>query len=147
MIGRRSLLLAAPSVIFARSAAAAPQRLRVGDQKGGTHSLMKAADALEGLPCALEWSQFAAAAPLLEALNADAVDIAFAGDAPTTFALAAGLRAKIISPVRSTGAGTAIVVGSGSPIHSAADLRGRSIATNRGSIGHALVLAVMESQG
>jgi sulfonate transport system substrate-binding protein len=108
---------------------------------------MKAAGVLEGVPYRLEWNQFAAAAPLLEALNADAVDLAFAGDAPSTFALSAGLRGHIVSAVRSTGASTAIMVPKTSPIRTVADLKGRSIATNRGSIGHALVLAVIEAQG
>ncbi len=108
---------------------------------------MKAAGALENLSYRIEWNQFAAAAPLLEALNADAVDLAFAGDAPTTFALSAGLRGRIIAPTRGRGASTAIVVPKASPIRSVVDLKGRSIATNRGSIGHALVLAVAEAQG
>ena len=124
-----------------------PVTLRTGDQKGGTQSVMKAAGVLDGLPYRLEWSQFAAAAPLLEALNADAVDLAFAGDAPTTFALAAGLRAHIVSPIRTSGAGTAVLVGRDSPVRSASDLKGRTVAVNRGSIGHALVLAVAEAQG
>lgn len=34
-----------------------------------------------------------------------------------------------------------------SPIHTAADLKGRTVAVNRGSIGHALVIAVTEAQG
>ena len=121
--------------------------LRVGDQKGGTQSVMKAAGVLDGLPYRLEWSQFAAAAPLLEVLNAGAVDLAFAGDAPATFAMAAGLRARIIAPVRTGGAGTAVMVPPDSSIRTVADLRGRSIAANRGSIAHALILAVAEAQG
>ncbi len=120
--------------------------LRAGDQKGGTQSVMKAAGVLDGLPYRLDWSQFAAAAPLLEALNANAVDLAFAGDAPATFALAAGLQARIISPIRTSGAGTAILVSKDSPVRSVADLKGRTIAVNRGSIGHALVLAVAQAQ-
>ncbi len=108
---------------------------------------MKAAGVLDGLPYQLAWSQFAAAAPLLEALNANAVDLAFAGDAPATFALAAGLQARIISPIRTSGAGTAILVSKDSPVRSVADLKGRTIAVNRGSIGHALVLAVAQAQG
>ena len=146
MIGRRSLLVAASALVVGRHAQAAGPVLRVGDQKGGTQSVMKAAGALEDLPYRIEWSQFAAAAPLLEALNADAVDLAFAGDAPTTFALAAGLRGRIVGATRGSGASTAIVVPKASPISSVADLKGRSIATNRGSIGHALVLAVAEAE-
>lgn len=147
MIGRRALLCAAPAMALGSTAFAADIMLRAGDQKGGAQSLMKAAGALDGLSYRLEWSQFPAAAPLLEALNADAIDLALAGDAPTTFALAAGLRGRIIAPIRTTGAGTAIMVPRGSPIRSVADLKGHSIATNRGSIGHALVLSVLAAQG
>lgn len=147
MSTRRHLLAGLAASPLLGATAWAEGVLRAGDQKGGTQSVMKAAGVLDGLPYRLEWSQFAAAAPLLEALNAGAVDLAFAGDAPTTFAMAAGLQARIIQPVRTTGAGTAIVVPAASPVREAADLRGRSIATNRGSIGHALVLAVAEAQG
>ncbi len=148
MSTRRQVLagLAAAGMLGGR-ARADTVTLRAGDQKGGTQSVMKAAGVLEGLSYQLEWSQFAAAAPLLEALNADAVDLAFVGDAPATFALAAGLQARIISPIRTSGAGTAILVGKDAPVRSAADLKGRTVAVNRGSIGHALVLAVIEAQG
>ncbi len=137
MISRRALLIAAPGLAMGPAAFAGETLLRAGDQKGGTQAVMKAAGVLEGLPYRLEWSQFPAAAPLLEALNADAVDLAFAGDAPATFALAAGLRGRIVAPIRTTGAGTAIMVPKDSPIRSVTDLKGHSIATNRGSIGHA----------
>jgi sulfonate transport system substrate-binding protein len=147
MIERRTLMTAAAALVIGRAAQAAVPMLRVGDQKGGTQSVMKAAGVLDDLAYTISWNQFAAAAPLLEALNADAVDLAFAGDAPTTFALAAGLRGHIIAATRGSGASTAIVVPQASPIRTAADLKGRSIATNRGSIGHALVLAVAEAQG
>jgi sulfonate transport system substrate-binding protein len=115
--------------------------LRMGDQKGGSEALMKAAGVLEDLPYKIEWRQFPAAAPLLEALNAGAVDGAFAGDAPTTFALAAGVRARVIAANRADGGSTAILVAANSPIRDFADLKGKRIATGRGSIGHYLVLA------
>ncbi|MGI4942933.1 MAG: hypothetical protein ACRYHQ_20605 [Janthinobacterium lividum] len=44
-----------------------------------------------------------------------------------------------MAPVRITGAGTAIMVPAESRIRTVAGLKDRSIATNRGSIGHALV--------
>jgi sulfonate transport system substrate-binding protein len=148
MPGRRAILAGLAGLPWLGGTASADAvELRAGDQKGGTQSVMKAAGVLDGLSYRLAWSQFAAAAPLLEALNAGAVDVAFAGDAPSTFALAAGLQARIVSPIRTTGASTAIMVPKDSVIRTAADLKGRSIATNRGSIGHALVLAVAEAQG
>ena len=142
---RRSLLLATPALLLGRGAMAETV-LRVGDQRGGVQSVMKAAGALEGIPYRVQWSQFAAAAPLLEALNADAVDTAFAGDAPVTFALASGVPGKIVAAIRGTGASTAIVVPDASPIRTAAQLRGKRVGTNRGSIGHALLLAVTERE-
>ncbi|MBV9653302.1 MAG: ABC transporter substrate-binding protein [Acetobacteraceae bacterium] len=148
MISRRSLAGAAAAVMgVGRARAGELPMLRVGDQKGGAEALMKAAAALNDLPYRLKWNQFAAAAPLLEALNADAVDLAFAGDAPVTFALAAGLPARIIAATRTSGAGTAIMVPDRSPIQGPLDLKGGTVGVNRGSIGHALVLAVAEAQG
>ena len=121
--------------------------LRAGDQKGGLMSVMKAAGLLDDLPFKVEWSQFPAAAPVLEALNAGAVDLAYAGDAPTTFSLAAGVAGHIVSVIRTTGVGTAVTVRPDSPIHTAADLKGRTVAANRGSIAHHLLLAIAEQQG
>ncbi len=146
MIARRTLL-AAPALLVASRAFAADPVLRVGDQKGGVQALLKAANLLDGLPYRVAWSQFAAAAPLLEALNANAVDTAFAGDAPSTFALAQGVQARIIGATRGTGRSTSIVVPEASSIRDVAQLKGRRIGTNRGSIGHALVLAVAKRQG
>jgi len=144
---RRTLLAGLSASFLIGSARAQSMVLRVGDQKGGAQSLMKAAGALAGMKSRVEWSQFSAAAPLLEALNADAIDCGFAGDAPTTFALAAGVQARIVSSTRASGASTAITVPDGSPIRSIADLKGRTVGTNRGSVGHSLVLAIIEAQG
>ena len=145
-LGRRALVAAALSLPALRARADAPV-LRVGDQKGGAEALMKAAGALDGLPYRVAWSQFAAASPLLEALNAGAIDLGFAGDAPVTFALAAGLPARIVAATRTSGAGTAILVPDASPVRAVSDLKGRTVGVNRGSIGHALVLSVAEAQG
>lgn len=146
----RRLVLGAGLALAAgwRGRAAEPGAvLRAGDQKGGLMSVMKAAGVLEGLPFRVEWNQFPAAAPVLEALNAGAVDLAYAGDAPATFSLAAGLPGRIVSVVRNTGAGTAVMVKPDSPMQGAADLRGRTVAANRGSIAHHLLLAITERQG
>lgn len=121
--------------------------LRVGDQKGGVEATLRVAGLLENVPYKVEFSQFPAAAPLLEALNAGAVDVAWAGDAPTTFALANGVPARIISAHRSDGRGTSLLVKPDSAIRSAADLKGRTVSTGRGSIGHALVISAARRAG
>lgn len=121
--------------------------LRVGDQRGNARALMEAAGVLSDLPYRLEWSEFPAAAPLLEALNAGAIDAGGVGDAPFTFAAAAGVPVKAFLAFRNRQDGLAILVTPSSPIRSVADLKGKRIATNRGSIGHQLVLAALEEAG
>ncbi len=75
--------------------------LKAGDQKGGLRALLEAAGGLEGVSYDIQWSEFPAAAPLAEALNAQAVDSGPIGDAPLIFALAAGTRVKAIGATRS----------------------------------------------
>jgi sulfonate transport system substrate-binding protein len=144
-LSRRAMLAAAP-LLLARPAFAAPV-LRMGDQRGNVRALMEAAGLLKDVPYTVEWSEFAAAAPLAEALSADAIDGGIAGDAPFTFAFAAGVPIKAIAVDRYDPQGTAIVVSGGSAIKDAAGLKGKRVATGRGSIGHSLVLAVMQKNG
>jgi sulfonate transport system substrate-binding protein len=123
--------------------------LRVASQKGGTKAVMLASHVLDGAPYRVEWSEFAAAAPLLEALGANAVDVGIAGDAPFFFAYANGARIHAVQAGKSSseGGAVAILVGRNSPLQTVADLRGKRIATGRGSIGHYLVLRLLEQAG
>lgn len=132
---------------LARAQSSARVVLRAGDQKGGLHALLQAAGELKDLSYDIKWSEFAAAAPLAEALNADAVDFGPIGDAPLLFTLAAGSRVKAFAANRSDAYGTAILVAPHSPLKDARSLKGKSIATNRGSIGHFLTLKALESVG
>lgn len=129
------------------AAAASAVTLRIGDQKGGNQSLLQAAGELRSVPYQIEWTEFPAAAPLLEALNAGAIDAGYVGNAPFLFAYATGVPARVISVVRQNSDGLAIVVPAKSSIQSAHDLKGRRIGTGRGSIGHYLVLATLEKAG
>jgi sulfonate transport system substrate-binding protein len=134
-------------LIGATSFAAAQETLRVGDQKGNAQAVMEAAGALKDVPYKIEWKEFAAAAPLLEALGAGAIDTGLVGDAPFTFAAAANVPVKAITAIRQSGEGLAILVPETSPIKSFDDLKGKKIATGRGSIGHQLILAALEAKG
>jgi len=140
-------LIAASLVVGAVSSAAAQTTLRVGDQKGNSQAVMEAAGVLKDVPYKIEWKEFPAAAPLLEALSAGAIETGLVGDAPFTFAAAANVPVKAIAAVRQSQQGLAILVPDQSAIRSFEDLRGRKIATGRGSIGHQLILAALESKG
>ncbi|NUT15908.1 MAG: ABC transporter substrate-binding protein [Cupriavidus sp.] len=143
------LLTVTPFATFAAGEAHAQGRpvLKAGDQKGGLRALLESANALEGLAYDIQWTEFPAAAPLAEALNAGAVDSGPIGDAPAIFALAAGTRIRLIGANRSDPYGTAVLVRPDSPLRQAADLKGKSIGTNRGSIGHLIALKALESAG
>ena len=54
--------------------------LRVGDQKGGNRSLLEISGLTGDLSYRIEWSEFPTAAPILEALNAGALDVGKAVD-------------------------------------------------------------------
>ncbi|GAA0489523.1 MULTISPECIES: ABC transporter substrate-binding protein [Tatumella] len=140
-----ALLLLAISVTT--TANAEKITLQMADQKGGMRAVLEAAGKLQNLPYNLRWAEFPAAAPLGEALNAGAVDAGFIGDAPLLFAEAGGARVKAIAVAKSDAYGTALLVNAGSPLTSAASLKGKSIATNRGSIGQFVALKALAAAG
>jgi sulfonate transport system substrate-binding protein len=141
------LALAACLALGMTGLALAQTTLRVGDQKGNSQAVMEAAGVLKDVPYKIEWKEFPAAAPLLEALGAGAIETGLVGDAPFTFAAAANVPVKAIGAIRQSQHGLAILVPKGSPIRDFDDLKGKKIATGRGSIGHQLILAALESRG
>ena len=143
----RHLTLACLALFTALAAAHAEVVLKVGDQKGNARAVMDAAGVLKDVPYRIEWKEFPAAAPLLEALGAGAIDTGLVGDAPFTFAAAAGVPVKAIAAIAQSGEGLALMVPRESPLHTFDDLKGKAIATGRGSIGHQLVLAALEARG
>ena len=102
--------------------------LRVGDQKGGNRSLLEIAGLAKDLPYKIEWSEFPAAAPILEALNAGALDVGYTGDLAFLTVYAAGAPIKAIGGTRADARTQAILVRNDSPIKSAADLKGKRLA-------------------
>ncbi len=89
--------LLAAAVIFstdAASFAADTVVLRIGDQKSGNRSLLEISGYAKDLPYKIEWSEFPAAAPILEALNADAPEIRYTGDLSFLSVYAAGAPVK-----------------------------------------------------
>jgi len=140
-------LLLAALLLGLAAQAGAQTTLRVGDQKGNSQAVMEAAGVLKDVPYKIEWKEFPAAAPLLEALSAGAIETGLVGDAPFTFAAASNAPMKAIAAIRQSREGLAILVPEKSAIQGFDDLRGKKIATGRGSIGHQLVLAALEARG
>jgi sulfonate transport system substrate-binding protein len=121
--------------------------LRVGDQKGGNRSLLEIAGLAKDLPYKIEWSEFPAAAPILEALNAGALDVGYTGDLAFLTVYAAGAPIKAIGGTRADARTQAILVRQDSPIKSATDLKGKRLAGTRGGWGQFLIDATLEKSG
>jgi sulfonate transport system substrate-binding protein len=133
--------------ITASALAADPVTLRVGDQKGGNRSLLEIAGLAKDLPYRIEWSEFPAAAPILEALNAGALDVGYTGDLAFLTVYAAGAPIKAIGGTRADARTQAILVRQDSPIRTAADLKGKRLAGTRGGWGQFLIDATLEKAG
>lgn len=121
--------------------------LRVGDQKGGNRSLLDISGFGKDLPYKIEWSEFPAAAPILEALNAGALDVGYTGDLSFLSVYASGAPIKAIGGTRSDARTQAILVRQDSPIKTAADLKGKRLAGTRGGWGQFLIDATLEKSG
>jgi len=136
------------SAALATSATAADQIvLRVGDQKGGNRSLLEFSGFAKDLPYKIQWSEFAAAAPILEAINAGALDVGHTGDLAFLTVYANGAPIRAIGGVRANADTQAILVRNDSPIKTAADLKGKRLAGSRGGWGQFLIDATLEKAG
>ncbi|MFE9928776.1 ABC transporter substrate-binding protein [Streptomyces sp. NPDC005533] len=121
--------------------------LNVGDQKGGNESLLRAAGELDKLDYTIKWSTFTSGPPLLEAVNAKAVDIGGVGNTPPVFAAAAKSKITVVAATHGSSAGEAILVPTGSALQNPAELRGKKIAVAQGSSAHFQLIAALEQAG
>ncbi|MEU9162199.1 ABC transporter substrate-binding protein [Streptomyces sp. NPDC048424] len=121
--------------------------LNVGDQKGGYESLLRAAGELDKLDYTIKWSTFTSGPPLLEAVNAKAVDIGGVGNTPPVFAAAAKSKITVVAATHGSSAGEAILVPKGSALQNPAELRGKKIAVAQGSSAHFQLIASLEQAG
>lgn len=138
-------LLANSLLLLAVTSHAATNPLIVGDQKGNARAVMSAAGELNNVPYEIKWYEFPNAAPLLESLNSQHLDAGLVGDGPLSFAVAAGAQIRAIQA--SQYLGNAILVKKDSALHSIADLKGKKVATVKGSAGQNMVLNALHEAG
>src|SRR5882757_9101222 len=121
--------------------------LRVGDQKGGSvQVLLRAAGQLDSVPYHVQWSMFTSGPPMLEAANANAIDVGQVGNTPPIFSAAANGNIAIVAALRAT-VGDALLVPKGSNIAGLADLRGKTIAVAKGSSANGTLLNTLGKAG
>ena len=137
--------------LAAAPALAQEKVVRIGYQKYGTLILLKNKGLLEArlkpLGYTVKWAEFPAGPQLLEALNAGAVDFGNTGEAPPIFAQAAGAPLVYVGYEPAAPQGEAILVPKDSPLKTVADLKGKTVALNKGSNVHYLLVKALEKAG
>ena len=125
--------------------------VRVGYQKSGALLLVKQDGSLEKklapLGYSVEWREFPSGPPIVEAINAGALDVAHSGDAPLIFAQAAGVPFVYFGVSIPSPESSGIVVPKDSPLQTLAELKGKKVAFAKGSSAHYLVALALEKAG
>jgi sulfonate transport system substrate-binding protein len=121
--------------------------LRVGDQSGNSaQNLLRASGLLDNLPYTIQWATFTSGPPMLQAATARAIDIGQVGNTPPIFAAAANSKIDVVA-VEQSPVGDAVLVPANSPIHTLADLKGKTIAVAQGSSGNGTLLNTLNKAG
>jgi sulfonate transport system substrate-binding protein len=152
---RRQILLGFAAAIAAaqlpsRPARAQGKEARIGFQKGGVSLTVLKAQGdfqkrLEDLGYTVTWTEFPAGPPMLEAMNAGAVDIGYVGAPPPIFAQAAGADLiYVLATVANTDT-QGVLVPKDSAIQAPADLKGKKVAVTKGSSANALLVRAVQS--
>nr|WP_249937167.1 sulfonate ABC transporter substrate-binding protein [Roseateles sp. DAIF2] len=148
--GLRGLLLAGLGLLLALPALAQTE-LRIGYQKYGTLTLLKAKGDLEKRLApqgvTVKWTEFPAGPQLLEGLNVGSIDFGTVGEAPPIFAQAAGADLVYLANQPPAPSAEAIVVPKDSAIKSVAGLKGKKVVLNKGSNVHYLLVKALERAG
>lgn len=121
--------------------------LDVGDQKGGSEAILRAAGELKNLDYKIKWSTFTSGPPLLEAVNAKAVDIGGVGNTPPVFAAGAGSKIKVVAAFHGTSKGDAVLVPNDSKLTKPEQLKGKSVAVAQGSSANYQLVASLKAAG
>ena len=115
--------------------------LRIGYQRFGGLSLVKARNDAS----AASWSLFESGPALTEALKAGAIDIGQTGEAPPIFAAAGKIPFVIVGTSEPVPQGEAVLVKKDKGYKTFADLKGKTVALNKGSNVNWLLVKLLEA--
>ena len=123
--------------------------LTIGDQAKTLQTIIAASDALKGAKYKVKWAEFQGAAPLYQAVQANAADTGFSADLPALQALSGGVKIKNVAALKNDGTHVGIVVRKDSGIDSVKDLKGQKVVVSsaKGSISEYLLANVLKQNG
>ncbi|MFG2780118.1 ABC transporter substrate-binding protein [Streptomyces prunicolor] len=123
--------------------------LTIGDQAKTLQTIIAVSDALKGAKYKVKWAEFQGAAPLYQAVQADAADTGYSADLPALQALSGGVKIKNVAALKNDGTHVGIVVHKDSGIDSVKDLKGQKVVVSsaKGSISEYLLANVLKQNG
>ncbi|MBV7482030.1 ABC transporter substrate-binding protein [Bordetella sp. BOR01] len=143
----RIMYTAGAALCLAGTAAAADTTLRVGylRTQGYIADFPLAQVSVPGVK--LELIPLETGNDVLEALNANAIDVGETGEVQPIFAQSGKRPVRVIAATAPQTAATAILVAKDSPIQSVADLKGRKVSFTQGTNTHWLLLQTLATAG
>lgn len=129
-----------------------PKEISLGYQKYGPLIILKSTGELEKRlqekGVAVKWAEFQFGPPMLEALNTNNLDFAVTGETPPVFAQAAkGSPLVYVANEPASPQGEGIVVKADSVVKTVADLKGKKVATAKGSNAHYFLIQALAKAG
>lgn len=129
-----------------------PKEISLGYQKYGPLIILKSTGDLEKRlqekGVAVKWAEFQFGPPMLEALNTNNLDFAVTGETPPVFAQAAkGSPVVYVANEPASPQGEGIVVKADSVVKTVADLKGKKVATAKGSNAHYFLIQALAKAG
>ena len=120
--------------------------IRLAQFKAGDQLLLKLAGQDDG-PYRAVWSEFGSGNQMLEAVAADALDLAYSSEIPPTFAAVSGAPVRIVAVIRGDVNEQVVLVPAGSAVESIADLRGKRVGYVRATTTHYYLFRMLEEAG
>ncbi|WP_210644025.1 aliphatic sulfonate ABC transporter substrate-binding protein [Pseudomonas sp. Tri1] len=144
-------LIIAASLLFAAAGAHAQQAIDISYQRSSTLWILlkqngQLEERLKPLGFTVNWHEFSTG--LLSSLNAGSVDLhADVADAFALFTQAADAPLTYYARENPSPGAQAIIVPDNSPIHSVADLKGKTVAVSKGSGSNFLLISALKKAG
>jgi sulfonate transport system substrate-binding protein len=143
-MGASAAALAFPAAL--RAADLSGVTLRVATYKGQNKTMLPAAH-VDDTPYRVVYSEFAGGNLIVEAMNADAVDIGSWSEIPTAFAAAAGANVRVIALITGDVNNQVVLVPKTSTAASIADLKGKRVGYVRATTSQYYLLKMLHQAG
>ncbi|QSJ20915.1 ABC transporter substrate-binding protein [Nostoc sp. UHCC 0702] len=120
--------------------------LRIAKYKGGWDLQLKLAG-LDNFPYKTQFTEFTGGNLMVQAINANAIDIASCSETPPIFAIGSQDAVKIIAATKGPTIGQTVLIPKNSTAKSIADLKGKKVAYIKATTAHYFLIKMLKEVG